>query len=163
MNADSMLDEEVWDRLTSIIMAAHGLDREEFLALVRSFAEQLKLPSHQRAGLYLWFVLRNALAGKVGGREPTDAELADISRDYAERFSVVVDADRPTLEDTFRKVFERAPLKKEVGPGDLLVLAAAAIGVLYNDPGSALSRIKPGLSSWWQEYAEKFHSQGLLR
>jgi hypothetical protein len=158
-----VLDEEVWDRLTAIIVAARGLDREEFLALARPFAEQVNLHGHQRAGLYLWFVLRNALAGKVGGREPTDAELADISRDYAERFSAVVDADRPILEDTFRKVFERAPLKKEVGPGDLLVLAPAAIGVLYNDPGSALSRIKPSLSSWWQKYAEKFHSQGLLR
>jgi hypothetical protein len=163
MNADSVLDEEVWDRLTAIIMAAHELDREKFLALLRSFGEQVKHPGHQRAGLYLWFVLRNALAGKVGGREPTDAELADISRDYAERFSIVVDADRPILEDNFRKVLELAPLKKEIGPGDLVVLALAAIGVLWNDPGLALSRIKPGLSSWWQEYAEKFHSQGLLR
>jgi hypothetical protein len=162
MNADSVLDEEVWDRLTAIIMAAHGLDREAFLALVGSFAKEVKLPRQQRAGLYLWFVLRNALAGKVGGRVPTDAELADISRDYFARFNALVDADRPILEDTFRKVFERAPLKKEIGPGDLLVLAPAAIGVLYNDLGSALSRIKPGLSSWWQEHAKKFHSQGLL-
>lgn len=163
MGTDSVLDEDVWERLTAIIMAAHELDRDRFLALARSFSNEVKLPAQQRAGLYLWFVLRNALAGKVGGRVPTDAELAHISHDYAERFSSLVAADRAILEDTFRKVFERAPLKKEIGPGGLLVLAPVAIGVLYNDPASALSRIKPGLSSWWQEYAEQFHRQGLLR
>lgn len=163
MNADSILDEEVWDRLSAIIMAAHGPAMEAFMALARSFAKEVRLPGQQRAGLYLWFILRNALAGKVNERVPTDAELARISRDYFAEFSALVDADRPILEDLFRKVFERAPLKKEIGPGDLLVLAPAAIGVLYKDPGSALSRIKPHLSSWWQESAEKFHSQALLR
>ncbi len=163
MNADSMLDEEVWERLTAMIMAAHGTDRESFLALVWSFSQEVELPGHQRAGLYLWYLLRNALGGKVGGRVPTDDELARISRDYVARFSALVNADRPILEDTFRKVFERAPLKKEIGPGDLLMLAPAALGVLYSDPGAELSRMKPHLNNWWLKNAEKFHSEGLLR
>lgn len=163
MNADSVLDEEVWDRLIGIVTAAHEMDKASFVARARSFAEEVPLPGHQRAGLYLWYLLRNALGGKVGGRVPTDAELTRISRDYVARFSTVVDADRPILEDTFRHVFERAPLKKEITPGELLVLGPAALGVLYEDPDAELSRMKPHLNNWWRKHAEKFHSQGLLR
>lgn len=160
---DSVLDEEVWDRLAGMIRAAHEMDRELFAVRARSLGEEVELPGQQRAGLYLWYLLRNALGGKVGGRVPTDAELARISRDYFARFSAVVDADRLALEDTFRKVFERAPLKEEIGPGALLVLGLAAVGVLYEDPDAELSKMKPHLDSWWRKHAEKFHSQGLLR
>lgn len=153
MNTDSVLDEDVWDRLSAIIMAAHELDRDTFVALGWSFNNEVKLPGKQRAGLYVWYLLRNALGGKVGGRVPTDDELARISHDYVARFSSLVMADRPILEDTFRKVFERTPLTKEIGPGDLLVLAPAALGVLYSDPGTELNRMKPHLNSWWQKHA----------
>ena len=111
----------------------------------------------------MWYLLRNALGGKVGGRTPTDAELTRISHDCFARFSALADADRPILEDTFRKVFERAPLKKEIRPGDLLALARAALGILYGDPDAELSRMRPHLNRWWQTHAEKLHSQGLLR
>jgi hypothetical protein len=75
----------------------------------------------------------------------------------------LVNADQPIPEDLFRTVFERAPLKKEIGPGDLLVLAPAALGVLYDDPDTELCRVKPHLNSRWQKHAEKYHTQGLLR
>lgn len=99
----------------------------------------------------------------MGERAPTDAELTRISHDYIGRFGALTDAGRPILEDTFRKVFERAPLQKEIGPGDLLALASAALGILYEDPDAELSRMKPHLNSWWPKHAEKFHGQGLLR
>jgi hypothetical protein len=163
MNADSVLDEEVWGRLTEIIQDADQLNREAFAAHGRSFGDEMKLPAQQRAGLYVWFMLRNALGGTVGGRVPTDAELAQISRDYFARISVLVDADQTTMEDVFRKVFERPPLKQEIGPAALLVLALAALGVIYPDPAVELSRIKPHLNRWWQKHSEKYHRQGLLR
>ena len=163
MNVDSVPDEEVWDHVAGMIRAARKMDREMFAARGRSFADEVKLPGHQRAGLYLWYLLRNALGGKVGGRVPTDAELARISRDYFARFSALVDADQAAMEDTFRKVFERAPLKEEISPGGLLVLGLAALGVLYEDPDAELGRMKPHLDRWWRKHAEKFHSQGLLR
>lgn len=163
MNADNALDEGVWDRLTEIITAAHEMRRDSFFALTRSLVDEVVLSGQQRAGLYLWYLLRNALGRKAGGRGPTDAELAFIADDYFARFSVLVGTDVAVLEDLFRKVFERAPVKKEISPGELLVLAPAALGILYEDPGAELSRMKPRLNSWWQRYAEKFHSQGLLR
>jgi hypothetical protein len=163
MNAASALEEEIWDRLVELIRAAHEMDMEVFLARQWSFAKEVKLPGQHRAGPFLWFLLRNALGGKVGGRVPTDAELELISHDYFARFSVLVNADRTVLEDTFRKVFERAPLKKEITPADLLVLAPAALGVLYDDSDAELSRMKPHLDRWWQKYSEKLRSQGLLK
>ncbi|MGH3168391.1 MAG: hypothetical protein ACRDN0_21225 [Trebonia sp.] len=163
MTADSVLDEETWDRLAEIIKAAHQSDREAFLARVQSFAQEMKHPAHQRAGLYVWYLLRNAAGGKVGGRAPTDAELTRISREYFPKFSALVTADRITMEDTFRKVFERPPRKKEIRPGDLLMLGPAAIGVLYEDPDAELSKMKPHLNRWWQKHAEEFHGQGLLK
>jgi len=62
-------------------------------------------PGTKRAGLYLWYLLWNALGGKVGGRVPADAELAHISRDHFARFGALVDADRPILEDLFRSAW----------------------------------------------------------
>ena len=50
MNVDSVLDEEVWDRLAGIIRAAHEMDREAFQARQRSFAKEVKLPGQHRAG-----------------------------------------------------------------------------------------------------------------
>jgi RHS repeat-associated protein len=162
MTADSVLDEDTWGRLSQMIRAAHEENRETLLVLMRSFAQEA-LPAHQCAGLYVWYLLRNAIAEKVGGRAPTDAELTHISRDYFAGFSVLVDADRSVLEDTFRKVCERPPLNREIRPGDLLVLGPAALGVLYEDPDAELERMKPRLINWWQKYGEKFHSQGVLR
>lgn len=163
MNAASTLDEEIWDRLVELIKAAHEMDMEVFQARQWSFAKEVKLPGQHRAGPFLWYLLRNALGGKVGGRVPTDAELELISRDYFPRFGALVKADRTVLEDTFRTVFERAPLKKEITPAELIVLAPAALGVLYEDPDAELSRMKPHLDRWWQKYSEKLRSQGLLR
>jgi hypothetical protein len=117
---DSVIDEEVWDRLAGIIWAAHQMDKRVFLARARSLAEEVDLPRQQRAGLYVWYLLRNALGGKVGGRVPTDAELARIARDCFALFSPLVNADRTALEETFRKVFERAPLEKESSAGSPL-------------------------------------------
>ena len=76
------------------------------------------------------YLLRNALGEIVDGRVPTDAELERISYDYVAGFSAAVDAGRSALEDTFRNVFERSPLTKEIGAGDLLVLGSAALGAL---------------------------------
>lgn len=145
---DCGFDEEIWDRLARIVRAAHEMDRDVFLARAQSFADEVGLPGQQRAGLYLWYLLRNALGGKVGGRVPTDAELARISHDYFARFSALADADRRTLEDTFRKVFERAPVKKEISPGGLLVLAPAALGVLYEDLDAELASMSQALRAW---------------
>ena len=163
MNVASALEEEIWDRLVELIRAAHEMDLEVFQALQWTFAKEVKLPGQHRAGPFLWYLLRNALGGKVGGRAPTDAELELISRDYSARFGVLVKADRTVLEDTFRTVFERAPLKKEITPAELMVLAPAALGVLYEDPDAELSRMKPHLDRWWQKYSEKLRSQGLLK
>ena len=71
---------------------------------------------------------------------PTDAELELISRDHFARSGASVNADRTVLEDTFRTVFERAPLKKEITPAELMVLAPPALGVLYEDPDAELRR-----------------------
>jgi hypothetical protein len=162
MNAASVLDEEIWDRLVGLIKAAHEMDTEVFRAGQRTFAKEVKLPGQHRAGPFVWYLLRNALGAKVGGRVPTDAELELISRDHFARFGALVNADRTVLEDTFRTVFERAPLKKEITPAELMVLAPPVLGVLYEDPDAELSRMKPHLDRWWQKYSEKLRSQGLL-
>ncbi|HEX6452160.1 MAG TPA: hypothetical protein VF060_22205 [Trebonia sp.] len=162
-SAGARIDEDVWERLAGIIRAAHEMDREVFAALTRSFGTEVELRGHQRGGLYVWYLLRNALGGKVGERVPTDAELVRISHDYVGGFSAVTGAGRNVLEDLFWKVFERAPLTKEVGPGDLFVLGSASLGVLYESPDAELRRMKPHLTNWWQKHAGKFHSQGLVR
>jgi hypothetical protein len=163
MNDASALDEEIWDRLVELIKAAHAMDAEVFRARQRSFGDEVKLPGQHRAGPFLWYLLRNALGGKVGGRVPTEAELEFISHEYCVRFGALVNADRTVLEDTFRSVFELTPLKKEISPAELMVLAPPALGVLYDDADAELSRMKPHLDRWWQKYSEKLRAQGVLK
>jgi hypothetical protein len=157
-----LIDENVWARLGKIVKAAHDLNREEFAILSRAFSREVNIPGQQKAGLYLWYLLRHALA-KVAGGLPSASDLSRISGDYVANFSAVVEADRSILEDTFRKVFELSPLVKEIGPGDLLVLGSAALGVLSEDSDEELARMKPGLNRWWASNSESFHNQGLRR
>jgi len=163
MSDTSALDEEIWGWLVELIKAAHEMDAEVFQARLRSFADEVTPAGQHRAGPFLWYLLRNALGGKVGGRVPTDAELELISHDYSVKFGALVNADRTILEDTFRSVFERVPLKKEISAAELMVLAPPALGVLYDDPDAELGRMKPHLDKWWQKYSEKLRSQGLIK
>jgi hypothetical protein len=163
MNATSTLDDEIWDRLVGLIKAAHEMDTEVFQARQQSFAREVKLPGQHRAGPFLWYLLRNALGGKAGGREPTDAELELISHEYAAPFGILVKADRTVLEDTFRSVFERPPVKKEITPAELMVLAPPALGVLYDDPDAELRRMKPHLDRWWQKFSVRLRDEGYLQ
>jgi hypothetical protein len=158
-----VIDEVVWQHLGRVIAAAHGLNRDNFARLSRDFASQVRLPGQQKAGLYLWYLLRHALAHLVGGAVPREDDLGRAADNYGARFSAVVDADRNLLEDTFRKVFELPPRTKEIGPGELLVLGTAALGVLYVDPSADLEKMKPKLAQWWSNNSEQFHSQGLRR
>ena len=94
---------------------------------------------------------------------PSDVDLSRISRENFARFRILADVDQSILEDLFRKAFERPPLRKKISPGELLVLAPAALGVLYGDPDSELKAVKPRIVEWWKKYAEDFYREGLIR
>jgi hypothetical protein len=54
-------------------------------------------------------------------------------------------------------------VKKEITAAELLVLAPAALGVLYEDPDAELSRMKPHLDRWWQKFSVRLRSEGYLQ
>ena len=163
MDAVEPIDEEVWSELVAVIGAAHALDREGFGAVMSSAGARLPLREQQKMGLYLWYLLRQVLGRMAGGRVPTDAELELISQRYGAKFRRLVKGDSILLGDTFRKVFERKPVLRDIGAGGLLVLGSAALGVLCDNPDEELAALKPKLDSWWREHSESLYRKGMLR
>jgi hypothetical protein len=156
---DTMLDEMAWSYLVGAVGAAHALDQQELKRRTLAAAREVPLPGLQEAGLYVWYLLRCALADAAGQWPPADDELRRISEDHIQRFTVLLPAGRENLEDLFRHVFERAARVREVTAGDLLLQGSAALGVLYDDPDRELEAMKPRLEYWWRLHSAKFHGK----
>jgi hypothetical protein len=162
MGSEEAIDGAVWRALCSLVNAASNLDGQALAGRSQEFSNKIKLAGQQQAGLYIWFLLRQ-VAACIVGRVPNADDLKIISAENYRAFSTVVTASRSAFEDTLRKVFELQPLEKEIGPGDLLVLGSAALGVLLRALGSDLDTLKPKLGEWWLRHSAKFYNQGLKR
>jgi hypothetical protein len=78
------------------------------------------------------------------------------------RFRVILHrTDEAHLEETLRKVFEMPPVAAGITPGEFTVFAAAALGLLLEDPDTQLARIRPRLADWWSRIHDSFVRQGL--
>ena len=71
-------------------------------------------------------------------------------------------AEQVHLEETLRTAFEMAPLAAGITPAEFTVFAAAAVGLLLDDPDQELAVIEAApRATWWNRNHDNFVRQGL--
>jgi hypothetical protein len=156
------LNEDVWSRLVEIVSAANRGDADAHFLAISKWPEELPLVGHQRAAVYLLYLLYRQVRINLGGRRPTPEDLHDLTGTVYPRFREILTADALLLEEAFRAVFELPPLRVTLKPGERVALSSAALGVLMVDPAREMGEMRPGLASWLRRNQEKFRAEGLL-
>lgn len=155
------VDEVAWSHLSGMIGAAHRLDHADYVARARALGAE-SLARQQRAGLYVWFLLRNAVGEVIEWRVPSDEDLERVARDHARGFRILTGGDAKALENVLRQAWRRSQREKKLTPGEMLVVGGAAIGLLCHDAGGSLNRMKPQLDEWWRKHAGDYLKGGLI-
>jgi hypothetical protein len=153
------LDEVVWDHVVRMVRAAHGLSHADYMARATELGRE-SLPRQKQASLYVWYLLRNAVGEIIEWRVPSDEDLQRISHAYFGGFRALVGRDESTFEDLLLRVWERPRRAGKMSFGDLAVLGAAAIGILYQDPDKSLAWVRPRLNTWWLKSSDKYLKNG---
>jgi len=155
------LNEEVWSRLVEIVSAANRGDADAHFSAISKWPEELSLVGHQRAAVYLLYLLYRQVKTTIG-RAPTQADLHELTSTVYPRFREILTADELLLEETFRAVFEFPPLRVTLKPGERVALSSVALGVLMVDPAREMEAMRPGMAGWLSRNQEKFRAEGML-
>ena len=156
------IDGAAWNRLRLLARAAGREDSGAYAETLMWEPPGFGLPGHHRTALYLLYLLNLRIQEVLQTNQPTTAQLHNLAEITYPQFRVVLDrADEAHLEETLRTVFQMPPLAAGITPGEFTVFAAAALGLLLDDPDSELALIRPRLASWWSRYHDSFVRQGL--
>jgi hypothetical protein len=147
------LDQDVWQRLTGVLTAAHRGDGNTFLKLLKNFDKGLSTQQRDESSIYLAYFLRHRLA-EILARRPTSDDLHDVAVRTYPVYAKVVNAPAGTLEDTLRAVFKMPPTGPQQSGARLFVSGCAAAGVLFSDPRADLAVIRPQLAAWRSRSAQ---------
>jgi hypothetical protein len=156
------IDEPTWNRLRLLAKAASREDADAYAETGMWAPPGFGLPGQHRTGVYLLYLLSFRVKEVLQTNQPTADQLHNLAVMTYPRFRAVLDrADEAHLEDTLRTAFEMPALGTGISPGEFMAFAAAAVGLLLDDPDDDLARIRPRLASWWDRHHESFVRQGL--
>jgi hypothetical protein len=146
-NSSDGLDEEVWQRLADVLVAANRGDGNTFLKLLTRFDVGWSDHMRDEASIYLFYLLKYRVVEMLARRPETDDLHALAARIY-ESYARVAREPASTLEDTLRAVFNMPPQGTPQSGARRFVSGAAAAGVLFSDPSTDLAAIRPHLAAW---------------
>jgi hypothetical protein len=155
------IDEATWNRLRLLARAASREDAAAYAETMMWAPPDFGLSGQHRTGVYLLYLLGFRVKEVLQTNKPTADQLHDLAGLTYPRFRAVLDrADETHLEETLRTALEMPPLGKGISPGEFTVFAAAALGLLLDDPDIELAAIRHRLASWWERHRESFVRQG---
>jgi hypothetical protein len=156
------IDEAAWNRLRLLAAAASRLDADGYAETMMWAPQGFGLPGQHRTGVYLLYLLSYRVKEVLQTNHPTTEQLHNLAETTYPRFrTVVVRAEERHLEETLRTAFEMPAVTTGITPGEFTVFAAAALGLLLDDPDRELALIRPRLASWWNRNHDSFVRQGL--
>jgi hypothetical protein len=156
------IDEAAWNRLRLLAKAASRMDAGGYGETMMWAPPGFGLPGQHRTGVYLLYLLSFRVKEVLQTNHPTPEQLHNLAETTYPRFRAVLDrAQEMHLEETLRSAFEMPPVATGVTPGEFTVFAAAALGLLLDDPDRELALIRPRLASWWNRHHDSFVRQGL--
>ena len=156
------IDEVTWNRLRLLAKAASRQDANAYAEIAIWAPPGFGLPGQHRTSAYLLYLLSFRVKEVLQTKQPTADQLHNLAEmTYPRLRAVLGRASETHLEETLRTAFEMPPLAAGISPGEFMVFAAAALGLLLDDPDEDLARIRPRLASWWNRNHESFVRQGL--
>jgi hypothetical protein len=156
------IDQPTWNRLQLAVTAAHRHDAAAYAATMKWAPPGFGLPGQHRTGIYVFYLLGYQVRQVLQTDKPTPQQLHQLAEDtYPSLQAILHLAPQAHLEETLRTVVEMPPLAARLRPGQTVVLAAAALGLLLGQPEHDLAAIRPHLASWWTRNHDSFPQQGL--
>jgi len=154
------LDEVAWERLRRVVSAANQGKRRAFKSEFRRWSTEISLGDQHRIGIYLLGATKY-MTRRTLKRQPTESDLKNLAARCFPDVSKVVTAHAMAVEDTLRIMFDLPAVRRELSPGELLVLGAAITGCLLTSPADELPEIRQYVAAWWKVNAHVFHDQGV--
>jgi hypothetical protein len=156
------IDDVAWSRLLLPVSAARREDARAYAELLTWEPPDFGLPGHHRTGAYLLYLLSYRVKEVLADNKPTAEQLHLLAQRTYPRFNEILGrAEQVQLEETLRTAFDMAPLAAGITPAEFTVFAAAALGLLWDDPDQQLTVIRPQLARWWNRHHDNFVRQGL--
>jgi hypothetical protein len=156
------IDEAAWNRLRLLAIAASRMDAVGYAETMMWTPPAFGLPGQHRTGIYLQYLLSFRVKEVLQTNHPTTDQLHSLAQMTYPRFRVILDrASEAHLEETLRTAFVMPTLAAGITPGEFTVFAAAALGLLMDDPDGELALIRPRLASWWNRNHDSFVRQGM--
>ena len=155
---EAVLNERRWQIMCDVISAVQRGDRSAAHAATDRLEAEVAAEGH--AGVYVWYLLRYAVAGYLR-RKPTVDDLHRLAQRRYAKFADVVNADESVLEDVLLTAFNLAPLGRQLSGGKFVVFGLVAAGLFFEDPAVQLAEVKPHFADWWQRRGRQLVREGL--
>lgn len=154
------LDARAWARLRTVVMAACSGDREGFKGEISGWPSSSPVGEQQRIGLYLFAAVTYMVRIFVQG-DPSEADLKSLATRCFPDVEEVLTAHPMAVEDALRSDFDMPFTRRELMPGELLVLNAAISASLLDQLGAELPEIREWVAKWWKVNARGARAAGL--
>jgi hypothetical protein len=154
------LDQDVWQMIYDILVAAHQGDAGAFIHATERLTQTLPLEGQRLAGAYFLYLLQYRVID-ILGRRPTREDLRELAGRASPKYARLLRVEASLFEDTLLTTFKLASPKTEVKSGRFAVSSSATLGVLLDNPQVNLKVMRPHLAEWWCRNAEKFQDLGV--
>lgn len=158
--SDDGLDQDVWQMIYDILVAAHHGDADAFIRATERLTQTLPLEGQRLAGAYLLYLLQYRVID-ILGRRPTREDLQELAGRASPKYARLLRVEANLLEDTLLTTFKLASPETEVKDGRFAVSSSATLGILLDNPQADLKTMRPHLAEWWCRTAEKFWNLGV--
>jgi hypothetical protein len=157
---DDGLDPRAWEQLRFLVMAANSGDREAFKGEITARASSTSLGAQHRVGLYLFAAVKYMVRVSVQG-DPTEADLKSLAARCFPYVETVLTPYPLAVEDALRSDFDKPFIRRELRPGELLLLNAAITSWLLDQLGAELREVREWVAQWWKVNARAIHDAGV--
>ncbi len=154
------LDTSAWEGLSAVVTAACSGEREAFTDQFRQWASSRPVGEQQKIGLYLFAAVKYMVKVSVQG-DPSVADLKRIATRCLPDVQRVLTVHPLAVEDALRRAFGLPFIRRQLTPGELLVLNAAISGSLLDQLGAELGAIREWVAAWWKVNVRSARDAGL--
>lgn len=157
---DDGLDPRAWEQLGALVTAANSGDRAAFNGQITNWASSSSLGEHHRVELYLFAAVKYLVKVFVQG-DPSESDLKSLAARCFPSVEKVLAPYPLAVEDALRAVFDRPYIRRELRPGELLLLNAAITSWLLDQLGAELQEVREWVAEWWKVNARVIHGVGV--